>query len=37
VSDFLAAEQSIQQVILTCFGGEVRDAYDVALREVRGG
>ena len=37
VSDFLAAEQSIQQVILTCFGGEVLDAYDVALREVRGG
>jgi O-acetyl-ADP-ribose deacetylase (regulator of RNase III) len=37
VSGFLASEQSIQQVILACFGGEVLDAYDVALREVRAG
>jgi O-acetyl-ADP-ribose deacetylase (regulator of RNase III) len=37
VSDFLASEQSIQQVILACFGGEVLDAYDFALRELRAG
>jgi O-acetyl-ADP-ribose deacetylase (regulator of RNase III) len=37
VSDFLASEQSIQQVILACFGGEVLDAYDVALQGLHGG
>lgn len=36
VSNFLASEQSsIQHVILACFGGEVLDAYDLALRELR--
>src|ERR1700733_6177680 len=29
VSDFLASEQSIQQVMLACVGNEVLDAYDV--------
>jgi O-acetyl-ADP-ribose deacetylase len=37
VSGFLASEPSIQQVILACFGREVLDAYDVALRELRAG
>jgi O-acetyl-ADP-ribose deacetylase len=33
VSDFLASEQSIERVILACFGREVLSAYQAALRE----
>jgi O-acetyl-ADP-ribose deacetylase (regulator of RNase III) len=33
VSDFLASEQSIERVILTCFGREVLSAYQAALRD----
>jgi hypothetical protein len=32
VSDFLAREQSIDRVILACFGHEVLSAYQAALR-----
>jgi O-acetyl-ADP-ribose deacetylase (regulator of RNase III) len=34
VAGFLAAERSIEQVILACFGGEVLTAYQAALRGV---
>ena len=33
VSDFLASEQSIERVILACFGREVLSAYQAALRD----
>ena len=33
VSDFLASEQSIGQVILACFGREALEAYQAAVRE----
>jgi O-acetyl-ADP-ribose deacetylase (regulator of RNase III) len=34
VAGFLGADQSIEQVILTCFGSEVLTAYQGALRDV---
>ncbi len=35
VAEFLAEDQSIEQVILACFGREVLEAYELALREIR--
>jgi len=34
VAEFLGADQSIEQVVLTCFGSEVLTAYQTALRGV---
>ncbi len=33
VSEFLANEQSIQRVVLTCFGKQVLEAYQAAVRQ----
>jgi O-acetyl-ADP-ribose deacetylase len=33
VADFLAREQSIERVVLACFGGDVLSAYQAALRQ----
>ena len=33
VSDFLASEQSVERVIIACFGREVLSAYQAALRD----
>jgi O-acetyl-ADP-ribose deacetylase (regulator of RNase III) len=35
VAAFLATDQSIERVILTCFGGDVLAAYQAGLREVQ--
>lgn len=34
VAEFLAADRSIDRVILTCFGRDVLDAYELALKEL---
>jgi O-acetyl-ADP-ribose deacetylase len=34
VADFLAREQSIERVVLACFGGDVLSAYQAALRQL---
>jgi O-acetyl-ADP-ribose deacetylase (regulator of RNase III) len=33
VAEFLAREQSIERVVLACFGGDVLSAYQAALRQ----
>ncbi len=35
VAEFVAGDASIERVVLACFGGEVLEAYRVALAEVR--
>jgi O-acetyl-ADP-ribose deacetylase len=34
VAEFLAREQSIERVVLACFGGDVLSAYQAALRQL---
>ena len=34
VAEFLAGDQSVERVILACFGNEVLEAYQAALREM---